>query len=312
MLCFNPHRHPSRTNHDGFTLVELLVVIAIIGVLVALLLPAVQSARESARRTQCSNNLKQLGLAIQNHASAHDDELPPGNPGPFLQGLFSYLLPYIEQESAFSQLDVNDPSLHHGTREERNPIRFLPVSAYYCPSFDGEPIYYTATAGAYQLGAITTYQGVCGKLATEEEGVDLTGSIYGELPDNGAFGWEFVRRLSEVTDGTSNSLAIGEFVHRDKIAGIYTDAPGNVRPWILGDNGGIGTYALKVAELPPNIEIDRVADGVSFNHLPMGSYHPGITQFVNVDGSVFGISDDVDLLAYQSLATVNGEDLGTQ
>ncbi len=312
MLCFTPQRQQARTSHHGFTLVELLVVIAIIGVLVALLLPAVQAARESARRTQCSNNLKQLGLAIQNHASTYDGELPPGNPGPFLQGLFTYLLPYIEQEAAFSQLDVDDTRVHHGTREGRNPIRFLPVSAYYCPSFDGQPIYYAATAGDYQLGAITTYQGLCGKLATEEAGVELTSSVYGDLPDNGAFGWEFVRRMGEITDGTSNSLAIGEFVHRDRIAGVYTDPPGNVRPWILGDNGSIGTYALKVAELPPNIVIDRVADGVPFNHLPMGSYHPGITQFVKVDGSVHGITDDVDLLAYQSMATVNGEDISSQ
>ncbi len=309
-LTYQQPRH--RKKLTGFTLVELLVVIAIIGVLVALLLPAVQSARESARRSQCTNNLKQMGLAIQNFASAHGGELPPGNPGPALQGLFSYMLPYLELENAYSQLDLEDKSAHHSTRESNNPVRFLAVKAYFCPSFDSDQLFYSATAGSYQLGAITTYQGVCGRIDEEEAGVELTDSPFGDLPDNGAFGWEFRRRLSEVTDGTSNSLAIGEFVHRDKIAGVFKDPPGNVRPWILGDNGTIGTYAVKVAELPPNIEIDRVADGVSFNHLPMGSFHPGATLFVRVDGSVNSIIDGVDLVVYQALATVNGGEVFNQ
>lgn len=289
----------------GFTLVELLVVIAIIGILVALLLPAVQSAREAARRTQCSNNLKQMGLALQNHAAAHQEELPPGNPGRGLQGLFSYMLPYLEEEAAFDQLEL-DKLDHHSHREQRNPIRFLAVDAYYCPSFDLPQVNYEASAGAYQMGSLSTYQGVGGTL---DEYAELTDSIYGPLPDNGAFGWEFRRRLSEVTDGTSHSLAIGEFVHRDRLRGSFAPPPGNVRPWILGDNQGIGSYAIKVAELPPNIQIDRVADGVSFNHLPKGSFHPGITQFVLLDGAVISIADDIDLVSYQAMATVNGQDL---
>ena len=296
-----------RARSKAFTLVELLVVIAIIGVLVALLLPAVQSARESARRTQCANNLKQMGLAIHNYASSHDDELPPGNPGRGLQGLFSYMLPYLEQEAAFAQLDLDDTRLHHNANQVRNPVRFLPVSAYYCPSYDTDQVIFAATAGSYQLGALTTYQGVGGSL--REQGIELTTSGFGDLPDNGAFGWEFNRRIGEVSDGTSQSLAIGEFVHRDKIGGVFVDPPGNVRPWILGDNGDIGTYALKVAELPPNIEIDRVADGVAFNHLPKGSFHPGVTQFTFVDGSVSSIVDDVDLVVYTAMATVNGEEV---
>ncbi len=239
---------------QAFTLVELLVVIAIIGILVALLLPAVQAARDSARRTQCANNLKQLGLAIQNHANAHDDEIPPGNPGKGLQGLFSYLLPHLEENAAYSLLDL-DSTAHHSPDEQTNPVRYLEVKAYYCPAFDHPQVNYAAVAGDYQLGAITTYQGVGGVIVEQRAG--LTSSIYGDLPDNGAFGWEFSRRLSEVVDGTSHSLAIGEFVHRDKVEGVFVKPPGNVRPWILGDNGGIGSYALKVAELPPNIEIER-------------------------------------------------------
>ena len=302
--------HLARSDRQGFTLVELLVVIAIIGILVALLLPAVQAARESARRTQCANNLKQMGLAIQNHASTHSGELPPGNPGRSLQGLFSYMLPFLEEENAFAQLDLDDENAHHVASEEINPIRFLPVEAYYCPSFDSPQVFRSAGAGAYQLGAVTTYQGVGGVL-NDQVGI-RTQSVYGALPDNGGFGWEFRRRLSEVTDGTSHSLAIGEFVHRDKISGAYVEPPGNVRPWILGDNGDVGTYSLKVAELPPNIEIDRIADGVPFNHLPMGSFHPGITQFVLLDGGVITIQDGINLSVFQAMATVNGAEVTDQ
>ena len=311
MDCSPPLKQHSLRSRRGFTLVELLVVIAIIGALVALLLPAVQSAREAARRTECANNLKQMGLALQSHANAHDGEFPPGIPGRSLQGLFSYMLPYLEENAVYQQLDLDDARAHHSADERRNPVRFYPVTTYFCPSFDSGQVFYSAVAGSYQLGAITTYQGVCGRLSDAED-VITTASIYGDLPDNGAFGWEFRRRVSEVTDGTSQSLAIGEFVHRDRIAGAYVEPPGNVRPWILGDNGGIGTYAAKVAELPPNIEIDRVADGVAFNHLPMGSFHSGVTQFVLLDGAVISIADGVDLEVYQAMATVNSDDILTQ
>ena len=123
----------------GFTLVELLVVIAIIGILVALLLPAVQAAREAARRTKCVNNLKQMGLAIHNYISAHRGEFPPGcpvspnyPPSPRLQGLFSYILPFLEEKGIYDQLRLkNDVQSDLWNRMHR----FTEISTYVCPSY---------------------------------------------------------------------------------------------------------------------------------------------------------------------------------
>ena len=110
-------------SNKGFTLVELLVVIAIIAILVAVMLPAVNSARSAARRIQCQNNLRQMGMAIQNYVSRTRGELPPGCPGNSRQGLFSYILPFLEESFAYNQLDL-DGSRHqnhlHTPRVERS------------------------------------------------------------------------------------------------------------------------------------------------------------------------------------------------
>ncbi|MDC0935723.1 DUF1559 domain-containing protein [Pirellulales bacterium] len=298
---------------NGFTLVELLVVIAIIGVLVALLLPAVQAAREAARRAQCTNNLKQMGVAIHNFATAHEDELPPGNPGANLQGLFSYLLPYLEEGSTYEQLDL-DSTWHNssaGWLEENNPLRFHHVSAYICPSYDGEPV--LRRGGHWGDGALVTYQALGGSFVLGGDDPFING--YGDVPNNGAFLMANAqdevkrRRLGKVTDGTSNSLALGEFVHRDAIEGAYVDPPGNVRGWMMGSNGGYASYVMKVAEFPPNLQVDRINDGVQFNYLPLGSFHPGITLFLSLDGSVSPLVDAIDLQVYQASATINGGEL---
>jgi len=127
------------------------------------------------------------------------------------------------------------------------------------------------------------------------------------VPKNGMFGYEFARAISEIRDGTTNSLAVGEFVHIDKdTSSGYASPPGNVRAWVRGDNGSWGSYSFKAAEFPPNADIDRVGDGVPFNHLPMGSHHPGATLFVFGDGSVHPISDSIDFAVYQAMSTVNG------
>ncbi len=283
---------------SGFTLVELLVVIAIIGVLVALLLPAVQSARESARRMQCTNNLKQMGIALHNYSTQNDSAFPFGVPGETQPGLFVHMLPFLEEQAGHDLMPDTE------SWNAVNPLRWTIISTYVCPSWPFPAIFGDGTGQDYRDGAITTYQGVGGVL---RPGEPIDNRLYGAMPRNGMFGWAFGRRLSQITDGLSQSLAIGEFVQMDKPAGApLGDPPGSVRPWTFGGNTGWASYTYKVLEFPPNSQLNRGVDGVAFNHLQMGSFHAGGLYFVRADGSVHFVSDSVNFDTYQAMATVFG------
>lgn len=319
----------SKPRH-GFTLVELLVVIAIIGVLVSLLLPAVQAAREAARRIQCSNNLKQMGLAAQNFMSNNDDQLPMGYAGKLRQGVnfnklgvFTELLAFMEQQQAY---DIIDFDYANAPLPWDDPARDAVVTAYICPSWPDEKVITSSRPGFdYELGAIVTYAGNGGAVTANTDLNDPRQVIRQTYPVNGAF---FVaenpangngvisgerRSGREITDGQSNTLLIGEFVHRDCRSFADCDpAPGTVRPWYLAgfqsnERGVPSIYHVKQLENQPNARVTRGdPDFVPFNQVPLGSFHPGTTQFVFIDGSVHTISDGIDFILYQSLATVAG------
>lgn len=217
----------------GFTLIELLVVIAIIGILVAIMLPAVQQAREAARRTQCRNNLKQMGLALHNYHDAHlafppgvisrladpSWTMPPGGCTSFPEDLgpgwsfFSMMLPYMEEGNFYNKINFDLPLTDPVNDEARN----TPVAAYRCPSdpgpsrievYDcGDPPVATATPIALTDAVSTSYVGSLGGAKT---GGDPNYGCYEHQPFNGIFHRNVSIRVSDIRDGLSQTVGIGE------------------------------------------------------------------------------------------------------
>ena len=300
---------PSRR---GFTLVELLVVIAIIGVLIALLLPAVQQAREAARRMQCSNNLKQMGLACHNYLDTYQGYFPPGSfyhaTKKWSHGFAVAMLPYLEQNALYEAYDFTIDPLAAGNKD----VRWTQVDAFFCPSYNGEPI--NTSTNAYSDGALFTYQGVAGVYyndAALDSGV--TDANPGKISSNGVFRFDGPQRAATIVDGLSNTVMIGEFVHQDR-TGVNSGIPGNVRLWVTGTTKTTGTdsdkglYSTKVIYQDTiNSTRDRLM-GVGFNHLPFGSKHPGGAQFSVSDGSVRFLPETINFDVYRAVATINGKE----
>ncbi|QDV34803.1 DUF1559 domain-containing protein [Tautonia plasticadhaerens] len=193
----------------GFTLIELLVVIAIIGVLIALLLPAVQSAREAARRAQCTNNLKQLGLALHNYESASAG-FPPGIvtttsnlPDEFSTWVAwspqSMLLPYLEQQPLYNAANFNWACCWYGDEAyvTNSTVVFTRIAAFLCPS-DGN-------AGVQNINSYYASLGTTIHRYGPPNG-DTTGpfTLYNSQSRSGRYG------ISDLKDGTSNTIAFGE------------------------------------------------------------------------------------------------------
>jgi prepilin-type N-terminal cleavage/methylation domain-containing protein len=193
--------------HSGFTLVELLVVIAIIGILVGLLLPAVQMAREAARRMQCSNNLHQLGLALHNYESAHKTfPASPAHPtteapgGRYNQAWLSWsglamLLPFVEQGNVAQQIDWGWRWDSNQNGNQNNTLARTRIPGYVCPSDPGSNATYTANMGP------TSY--------CFSAGPSSSWSL-GSSSKVGFATYNVVTRIRDMTDGTSNSIAMSE------------------------------------------------------------------------------------------------------
>lgn len=352
----------AETFRRGFTLVELLVVIAIIGTLVGLLLPAVQSARESARRMQCINKLKQLGLAVNSFAGDHKDRLPAGTDSnyyttykgtkpadkPGMEGFSElvWLLPYLENAvlfdtidfkySAYWYLEKGHSSKTGGTTSSTETnvkaayaLCRQKLATFNCPSFNED--YSNPDATDLELyGPMSNYQGFAGVYwtsdivnnkktedpntytATTEASCVYTNTTRGSIPDNGVFSWGKEIRLSQVSDGTSNTYMFGE-VPTPKVKEItgtgcdFNQFPYYMRAWFVGaDQDGCMYQCKVIKDYELNVKPDA---NTPFNHLPFGSSHTGGGNVGRVDGSADFVNDNIDEYVYRQMATRNGREV---
>jgi len=297
-----------RITKRGFTIVELLVVIAIIGILVALLLPAVQAAREAARRMSCANHLRQLTLAIHNYESAFK-VMPPGSyhtaPHAFSWGLAAYLLPFMEEAAAFESIDFTNP--HCGNHIKgiqvtgQNDPSSKPIATLLCPS---DPLSGLSLLSG-PLGPLP-FSGDCGVLHPADylgmagsNDPNVTGTFSGcggMLDGNGMMYSRSFRKFRDVLDGTSNTMLIGE----------------RAIPYDLGWGWPIcGGHECE----------HYVSSGLGLlqgNHNPseyfihtqhFWSWHPGGCHISMVDGSVRFFNYSINYDTYLSLSTRGGSEV---
>lgn len=269
-----------RKSNRAFTLVELLVVIAIIGILIALLLPAVQAAREAARRSQCLNNLTQVSLAVQNYDMAHR-VYPPGSinekgpiesiPQGYHHNWISQILPYMEELNTYRHIDFGVSVYHENNAE----VRKVHISTLRCPS---------SPTGQREVG-YTNYAGCHHDL---EEPIDTT--------NHGVFFLNSAVHYEDITDGASHTIFVGE-KHVDEQETLG---------WMSGTRATLRNTGTDInADMPPRYGRPAPEPPVDRGNLYVGgfgSYHPGGANFSLGDGSVRFLSDTIEPAIFQQLA----------
>jgi prepilin-type N-terminal cleavage/methylation domain-containing protein/prepilin-type processing-associated H-X9-DG protein len=313
---------PQRSR-PGFTLIELLVVIAIISVLIALLLPAVQSAREAARRAQCVNNLKQIGLAMHNYAESRG--ALPGADMVFNVTELSALtmvLPYLEQTSVYNSVNFGfnyqDPN--------NTTAMYMVVNGFVCPSDLGDPL--------PSLGGQTNYMANMGSNIVWQASI---GPNVGMPPPNGVFYGNSATTFAAITDGLSNTTFYSERVLADgnnaivsPIADVFFSPGFPTTP----DDAMQQCLAVNINDLNNQFPLFMGAPWLCGQHIflhvtppnsrscgffialravmPPSSHHPGGVNVLFGDGSVKFVKDSVNLQAWRALGTrAGGEVIGS-
>ncbi len=288
----------------AFTLVELLVVIAIIAMLVTLLLPAVQAAREAARRSQCSNNLKQIGLALQNFHGAYN-KLPCSR---FLNrhpSWFALILPFVEGNSEF-QLWSLDKTYYH---RDNRPAREIVIPTFRCASRSSNPLTREGNTGdgpAATQGAVGDYVGNAGNNSRGgnqfwrpgANGTLITAVMFDDQGHKGT-DWQSEVSFQKIPDGLSKTFLAGEkhvqLTTIDRQGSMYN-----------GDHqtncARVAGRVAPIARGPDDRTRCRGGECDTF-----GSWHPGICQFVFGDGHVAAIPTGANLLILDRMASRNDE-----
>jgi prepilin-type N-terminal cleavage/methylation domain-containing protein/prepilin-type processing-associated H-X9-DG protein len=301
----------------GFTLVELLVVITIIGILIALLLPAVQAAREAARKMQCSNNLKQIGLAMHNYHTAIGT-FPPGeiavgiNLGTNYTNWAIAILPYMELQNLYSQYNQNATNDHASNQAVRETL----VPAYSCPSDLDATILDTPATGPqlqFRRGSYHCSAGYAGPLSDGTYCVyygyghpewECRQSWRGPLhPVGDQSTFRRTESVADVRDGTSNTMMVGEYatVTRPQQRAFWANAYGRyaLSPTVPESRAMLGDFE-QCANLPG-------ADGTNPCKGNWSSMHAGgAFNMLFCDGSVRSLMSTIDLTLLGGLASMDG------
>lgn len=274
----------------AFTLVEMLVVVSIIGILLALLMPAVQSARESSRRSQCTNNLKQLALAFHEYEVQHG-ALPPGTTfskpdgdptGVANFGWGAVILPHLQQSAIVKLLNLPTAQLHDVLQGPQREIAQAELTMFRCPSDAGPPLNYERLFTGSKYGdlaaAKSNYVGNHGTqfVTRDQKKQDYNADSFGLLwPDSGL-------KEANITDGSSNTILLGERRSRNDWAGVWIG--------VRNDNSSSDTglrQNLAISDARINDPVDAARRGYS-------SEHPGGALFAFADGHVDFLDEDIE------------------
>tara|TARA_R110002095_G_scaffold122994_2_gene106887 strand:- start:1570 stop:2556 length:987 start_codon:yes stop_codon:yes gene_type:complete len=318
---------------SAFTLIELLVVIAIIAILVALLLPAVQQAREAARRSTCKNNLKQIGLAIHNYHDAYGQFPPlcittePGSPNgcvgygaPNISGL-TLLLPYIDQAPLYNEYNFDigqsDPggSINSGPMSQNIPVFTCPSDPNTSVQMIGACLKFPFPAGNFNGG--TNYVFGVGA-GTWEIFTGGTGTPIAPLTLTGIFFVNGNKRMRDVTDGSSNTIAMGETLWVSNGSGDPANAQGKPA-WSIGFGTQIGFSPMAGINVEweqfganchgPNVTVGAACGGA--RPAALQSQHVGGCHCLLADGAVRFLSENIDQTTLDNLVMrADGQVLG--
>lgn len=286
-------------SRNGMTLIELLVVFGIISLLTALLLPAVQTAREAAHQTQCKNNLRQVGLALHNYHEVHQ-VFPMGSSklGAGAWGYAVHLLPYLEQREAYETADFNKTDCCAYIRAQQIAVPRAPEPAskpyrvFVCPSDPkGFEMLPHGTAGVFPCGDLYpgNYLGVSG---------DKNFNCLGTTRGNGAFFSLSSVRFAHITDGASQTMLIGE-------RGLPTDLAWG---WLIC--GGDECEQYLSTEL--GLHHGYVGAGLFGSNQRFWSWHAAGSHFLFADGRVQSLSFDMDTTTFKRLSTRAANDVPSE
>jgi prepilin-type N-terminal cleavage/methylation domain-containing protein len=287
----------------AFTLLEMLVAIGVMGILLAMILPAVAASREAARKTQCANNLHQIGVALHNY---HDvfSRFPAGASSANQLSWHVSILPQLEQANLYAKFNFAEGDYYDAEKQngKNNPHGLADIYAYRCPSSSRQKSLTSLDKVDNQHSWTTHYYGIMGPRGSRAEPGEAE---YEQLPVTGLFAsqglltLDLSRAFADITDGTSNTFVVGELSWNDA-AGYRTWVRGNIKYTMSGCKNVISPIGLKFM----NEEND-------FNDLSLGSEHTGGTHVLAGDGSIRFLHDTIDLYVYKALASINGGETAT-